>query len=225
MGHRPLHDAQAGEREERRQPAVRAVEERGRLLDARQRLGAEDAQRAGQVPHARREEEPPRQVGERRGEAARRGVVPARADAAGEVSPVERGDQPRQLGGRALQVGVEGRDQRAARGAEARRQRRRLPAPPREPDRVQAGLGGGEAGEERRRAVVAVVVDDDQLPVDAHRIERGAHLGHQADEVRLLVVRGHDDAEMNRVVRRYAVDRCRVRDHRIVASAYQSGWS
>ncbi len=225
VGHGPLHDALAGEREERRQPAVRAVEEGGFLLDPRQRLGAKDAQRAGEVAHARGEEEPPPEVRERRGEATRGRIIAVRADAASEVGPLERGEERRQLGRRALEVGVEGRDQPAARGPEAGHERGGLPASPRQPERAQAVVRLGKPGEERRRVVVAAVVDDDQLPGDPERVERGAHLGHQADEVRRLVVRGHDDAHGDRIVRRYAVGRCKLQDHRTVPSEYQSGWT
>ena len=204
---------------------MRAVEERGFLLDPRQRLGAKDAQRAGEVAHARGEEEPPPEVRECRGEAARGRIIAVRADAAGEVGSLERGEERRQLGRHTLEVGVEGRDEPAARGPEAGHERGGLPASPRQPERVQAVVRPGEPGEERRRVVVAAVVDEDQLPGDPERVERGAHLGHQPDEVRRLVVRGHDDAHGDRMVRRYAVGRCKLQDHRTVPSEYQSGWT
>jgi hypothetical protein len=58
MDDRPLHDTQARQPEEGGQPAVRAVEERRHPLDLGERRATEDAQRAGEIAHARRQHEP-----------------------------------------------------------------------------------------------------------------------------------------------------------------------
>ena len=108
------------------------LEERTPGDDAVERIGPEDAQRARQVTQARRQEEPPRGVRERRRELASRRIPAPRAHAARERRPVERHEQRRQIGGRALQVSVQRRDHRAARRLEAGPQRGGLAAASRE---------------------------------------------------------------------------------------------
>ena len=193
----PLHDPFARQVKQRGEPAVRAVEEQLPCGHPVKRLGAKDAQRAREVTQPRRQEEPPYGVGERRRQPARGGIATRGSHPARQRGSIERRDERRQVRGGALEVGVERGDERSARGVEPGAQRRRLSAPAREPDWPEPRLAGGESRQHGRALVRGAVVDDDQLPDEAARLERGAHLLQQAREVRRLVVRGHDDAERN----------------------------
>src|SRR5262249_28818443 len=145
--------------------------------------------------HAARQDEPPDDVRESRGQPSRERVLPSGAHAAGEGGVIEQPEQDRNLVRWTLQIGVERRHELAACGPDSRGQGPGLPPRPREPQRPHAGSAGGERGEQRGRLVDAAVVDDDQLPEDAPRIERGFDRVAQADEIRRFVARGNDDAQ------------------------------
>src|SRR5262249_9499458 len=133
--------------------------------------------------------------GEGRGGRPGERIVPAAADAAGEVRVGQRGDERRQIGRRALEVGVQRRDVVAPCRPEARKERTGLASGDVEAEHAEPGLARGERRADRWGLVEAAVVDHDELPRHAERIERGSHLVDEATEVRSLVTSGDDDAE------------------------------
>ena len=120
-------------------------------FDARERLapGTRAADRRGRAGVGR-----PGSAGRRSRTPTRSGVASGSCRVArmpqAEVGVAERREQRRELGRWALQVGVEGGDERTARRREARRQRRRLPATSRKAHRAQPRIAGGEPAAGRR---------------------------------------------------------------------------
>src|SRR5262249_31645064 len=115
------------------------------------------------------------------------GIPPADANAACEVAIAERLHQAGQIAWPALEVGIEGRDQRAPRSGEAAHQRGGLTGLPGMADVPQPWLAGSERRQRRLRISDAAVVDDDQLPGDASGVKSVAPLRHERGEVRRLV--------------------------------------
>ena len=214
---RHLRDPQAGEREQRRQPAMRVVEQRRLGREPCERVGAEHPRRAGEILEPGRQQQPAEAVGDERRHPPRGRIAPPDADAAGEVGVAQRLDQARQVFRAALQVGVEGRDQLAPRDAEAREQRRGLAGSPVVSEVAQPGLRGGQRGQHLLGLIAAAVVDDDQLPGDGGGVERLAYLGHQGAQVRGLVVGRDHDAQPRRG--RMAVAGRRV-PHRVTSASW-----
>ena len=111
------------------------------------------------------------------------------------MAAVERLEQPRHLERVVLQIGVHGDDVGAARGAEARGERRRLAEVAAQAQAPHPRVGGRERLDRLPRAVAAPVVDEDDLDVEAVAPGGLGDLAVKLLEARALVADGDDDGD------------------------------
>jgi molybdopterin molybdotransferase len=123
-------------------------------------------------------------------------VAPLRLPARDEVEALlELREQPRDLGGNVLQVGVYRHDDVAVGLGEAGGERGRLPEVAAETDDANVVLRGMEARERCEAAVARAVVDEDGFPRDPEWLQSRHELLVQESERQLLVVDGNDDRD------------------------------
>src|SRR5262249_59687582 len=113
--------------------------------------------------------------GEGRGGRPGERIVPAAADAAGEVRVGQRSDERREIGRRALEVGVQRRDVVAPCRPEAGDERTGLASGDLEAERAEPRLARRERPEDGWGLLDAALVDPDALPPQPPPTDRPLH--------------------------------------------------
>jgi hypothetical protein len=114
------------------------------------------------------------------------------------VALVHLGEQPRNLLGRVLQIGVQRDDALAARALEARHDRHVLAEVAVEQHHARHVRALRELlAQQRRGAVAAAVVDEDHLIAPAERIERRVQPREERRQPFFLVVHRDDDRKIH----------------------------
>src|SRR5581483_8288147 len=117
----------------------------------------------------------------------------------GVVAGVDLGEEPWNLLGRVLEVGVERDDDVRARVRESGEDRRMLPDVPGERDDRDALVPGGDREQDVERPVAAAVVDVDHLGGPIERLADGAQAGLERGKPRGLVEYRDDDRDRGRL--------------------------
>jgi hypothetical protein len=163
-------------------------------LDGAPPVGVE---RAAEVRDFRAGEPPQHPVDEPRRQCPSPRVLPHRPPPARHVGPgLDRRDQPRDVLGRVLQVGVHGHDDVAVRPRQAGVHRRVLAKGPLETHDAHPLVLLAHPGEQLEAAVCRAVVDEDQLERVAGLLERGPRASVELVQRRDLVQQRHDDRHL-----------------------------
>lgn len=161
MTNRLLDDDRSADTRERRNETVCPVEREQPLQQAILR----DPKSASRVAHTITRDPVSDSVSEVRLDPLPERILPLVPDPGHHVRPrfVEQADQPRNVRGIVLQIGIEGDDEVSARRIESRGERSGLAAVFVEPNRAEPWKASTELPQHRGSPVIAAVIDDDDF--------------------------------------------------------------